>query len=317
MTRIYDDITSTIGNTPLIRLNQIASGLGSTILVKLESRNPGASIKDRIALSMIEAAESQGLIHKDTIILEPTSGNTGIGLAMVAASRGYSVTLVMPETMSVERQKIFSAYGANLILTPGSEGMRGAISAAEDLVRQNPEKFLMMQQFKNPANPSAHYKTTAEEIWRDTDGNVDAVVASVGTGGTITGIAEFIKSRKISFKAIAVESDSSAVLSGDKPGPNRIQGIGAGFIPEVFKIDLIDEVIRVKYDDAITISQQLAQKEGILCGMSSGAAVWAAMQIATREIFFGKLIVVILPDSGERYLSTDLFNKNYTTSTDS
>jgi len=307
MTHIHEDITTTIGNTPLVRLNRISMGLEATILAKIESFNPGSSIKDRVALSMIESAESNGLIQSDTILLEPTSGNTGIGLAMVAASRGYAITIVMPETMSIERQKILRAFGANLILTPGNEGMNGAISKAEDLFQKYPGKYYLMQQFKNPANPSAHQKTTAEEIWRDTDGNVDAVVASVGTGGTITGIAKKLKSYKESFKVIAVESDSSPVLSGGKPGSNKIQGIGAGFIPEILRIDLIDEVMRVKYDDAIKTSRQMAHMEGILCGMSSGATVWAALKIATKKEFFGKVIVVILPDTGERYLSTDLF----------
>ena len=303
--KVYDSITATIGNTPLVRLNRITSG--ATVLAKLESFNPMSSIKDRIAAAMIDAAEAAGLIRKDTIILEPTSGNTGIGLAMVAAARGYKITLVMPETMSIERRKLLRAFGADLVLTPGKEGMKGAISKAEALVAENPRYFYIPQQFRNPANPAIHRKTTAEEIWQDTDGQVDAIVAGVGTGGTITGIASVLKPRRPSFRAIAVEPDASPVLSGGQPGPHKIQGIGAGFVPDVLRRDLLDEVIRVTYDDAVATARRMAREEGILIGISGGAAAWAALQVAARREYTGKTIVVILPDTGERYLSTELF----------
>ncbi|MFA5237971.1 MAG: cysteine synthase A [Methanoregula sp.] len=307
MTKIYDNILATIGNTPLVRLNRVTPGAGATVLAKVESFNPLGSVKDRIAVAMIDAAEEAGLIRPDTIILEPTSGNTGIGLAMVAAARGYRITLVMPETMSIERRKLLKAFGADIILTPGKEGMKGAVGKAEALLLENPKYFYIPQQFRNPANPAIHKKTTAEEIWRDTDGKVDAIVAGVGTGGTITGIAELIKSRRPSFKAIAVEPDASPVLSGGQPGPHKIQGLAPGFIPDVLKMDLLDEVIRVTYEDAIATSRRMAKEEGILIGISGGAATWAALQVAVRKEYAGKTIVVILPDTGERYLSTELF----------
>jgi cysteine synthase A len=306
VSRIYDDITKTIGNTPLVRLNRVTEGLGATVLAKLESFNPLSSVKDRIGVSMMDAAERAGLIKEDTIILEPTSGNTGIALAFVCAARGYKLVLTMPETMTVERRNLLKALGAELILTPGSEGMPGAIRRAEELAAQN-SRYLIPQQFKNPANPEIHRRTTAEEIWRDTDGQVDIVVAGVGTGGTITGIAEVIKSRKPGFKAIAVEPIASPVLSGGQPGPHKIQGIGAGFVPDVLRLDLVDEIIQVAEEDAAETARWLAREEGILVGISSGAAAFAALQVAGRSESAGKLIVVILPDTGERYLSTKLF----------
>ncbi|MDD1676261.1 MAG: cysteine synthase A [Methanomicrobiales archaeon] len=309
MGKIYENITGTIGNTPLVRLNRITYGLNATVLVKVESFNPMSSVKDRIGVAMIDAAETAGLIGPDTIILEPTSGNTGIALAMVAAARGYKITLVMPETMSIERRKLLKAFGASLILTPGKEGMKGAIGKAEALLAENPRYFYIPQQFRNPANPAIHRKTTAEEIWRDTDGEVDAIVAGVGTGGTITGIASVIKTRRKGFRAIAVEPDASPVLSGGQPGPHKIQGIGAGFIPEILQRDLLDEVIRVTYEDAVGTARRMAREEGILIGISGGAATWAALQVATRKEYAGKNIVVILPDTGERYLSTELFEE--------
>ena len=307
MTKIYDNILATIGNTPLVRLNRVAPKTGATVLAKVESFNPMGSVKDRIAVAMIDEAEKAGLIRPDTIILEPTSGNTGIGLAMVAAARGDKITLVMPETMSIERRKLLKAFGADLVLTPGKEGMKGAVGKAEALLAENPQYFYIPQQFRNPANPAIHKKTTAEEIWRDTDGNVDAIVAGVGTGGTITGIAELIKPRRPSFKVIAVEPDASPVLSGGQPGPHKIQGLAPGFIPDVLRRDLLDEVIRVTYEDAIAIARRMAKEEGILIGISGGAATWAALQVAARKEYAGKTIVVLLPDTGERYLSTDLF----------
>jgi len=307
MAKIHDNITATIGNTPLVRLNHVTSGAVATVLVKLESFNPMSSIKDRIGVAMIDAAERAGLIKPDTIILEPTSGNTGIALAMVAAARGYKITLVMPETMSIERRKLLKAFGAELILTPGKDGMKGAIGKAEALLAENPRYFYIPQQFRNPANPEIHRRTTAEEIWRDTGGKVDAVVSGVGTGGTITGIAGVIKPRRPGFKAIAVEPDASPVLSGGQPGPHKIQGIGAGFVPDVLDRSLIDEIIRVTNENAMATARDLAKKEGILAGISSGAAVWAALQLAARKDYAGKVIVVILPDTGERYLSTELF----------
>jgi cysteine synthase A len=307
MRKIYDNILATIGNTPLVRLNRVTGGTRANVLAKLESFNPGSSVKDRISASMIDAAEKAGLIKPETIILEPTSGNTGIGLAMVAAARGYRITLVMPETMSIERRKLLKALGADLVLTPGTEGMKGAIAKAEALQTEDPRYFYIPQQFRNPANPEIHRRTTAEEIWRDTGGEVDAVVAGVGTGGTITGIAGVIKPRRPGFRAIAVEPDSSPVLSGGQAGPHKIQGIGAGFVPDVLRKELLDEVIRVSYEDAVTSARRLAREEGILAGISGGAATWAALQVARREEYAGKTIVVILPDTGERYLSTELF----------
>ena len=306
MSEIYDDITKTIGNTPLVRLNRVTEGLGATVLAKLESFNPLSSVKDRIGVSMMDAAEQAGLIMEDTIILEPTSGNTGIALAFVCAARGYKLVLTMPETMSLERRNLLKALGAELILTPGTEGMPGAVKRAEELAAQDPMYFIP-QQFKNPANPEIHRRTTAEEIWRDTDGQVDIVVAGVGTGGTITGIAEVIKPRKPSFKAIAVEPITSPVLSGGEPGPHKIQGIGAGFVPDVLRLDLVDEVVQVADENAAETARRLAREEGILVGISSGAAAFAALQVAGRPESEGKLIVVILPDTGERYLSTELF----------
>jgi cysteine synthase A len=307
MSRVYADITRTIGNTPLVRLNRVTKGLPATVLAKLESFNPLGSVKDRIGVNMIEAAEQAGLIHEDTVIVEPTSGNTGVGLAFVCAARGYRLILTMPDTMSVERRRLLQALGAELILTPGVEGMPGAVCKAEELAAQNPHYFFP-QQFKNPANPEIHRRTTAEEIWRDTDGEVDVVVAGVGTGGTITGIAEVLKDRKPGFHAIAVEPSASPVLSGGKPGPHKIQGIGAGFVPDVLRVDLIDEVIQVANEDAAATARRLAKEEGILAGISSGAAAFAALQVAARPENAGRLIVVILPDTGERYLSTGLFS---------
>ena len=306
MSRIADDITQLIGNTPLVRLNKLAQGLGARVVAKLESFNPGGSVKDRIGISMLKAAEDAGLIENDTVIIEPTSGNTGIALAFVCATRGYRLILTMPDTMSVERRQLLAAFGAEVVLTPGAEGIRGAIDMAEKLMRQNPKSF-MPQQFKNPSNPQIHRVTTAEEIWRDTGGEVDILVSGIGTGGTISGVAEVIKSRKPQFKAIAVEPADSAVLSGGKPGPHKIQGIGAGFVPEVLRLDLIDEIIKVTNEDALTTARRLAREEGILAGISSGAATWAALEVARRTEDKGKLIVVVLPDTGERYLTTWLF----------
>jgi cysteine synthase A len=307
MAKIYNDITQTIGNTPLVRLNRVTKGLGATVVAKLESFNPLSSVKDRIGVSMIDAAERAGLIRKDTIILEPTSGNTGIALAFVCAARGYRLVLTMPDTMSLERRRLLQALGAELILTPGAEGMPGAVRKAEELAAQDPRYFIP-QQFKNPANPEIHRRTTAEEIWRDTDGAVDILVAGVGTGGTITGVAEVIKGRKPSFRAVAVEPAGSPVLSGGQRGPHKIQGIGAGFIPDVLRLELVDEIVQVTNEDAAATARRLAKEEGILVGISSGAAAWAALQVAARPENAGKLIVVVLPDTGERYLSTGLFN---------
>jgi len=306
MGRIYEDITKTVGNTPLVKFNRITRGAEATVVAKLESFNPLGSVKDRIGVSMIEDAEVKDVINKDTVIIEPTSGNTGIGLAFVCAAKGYRLILTMPETMSLERRMLLRVLGADLVLTSGSEGMLGAITKAEELARQIPNSF-MPQQFKNPANPEIHRRTTAEEIWRDTDGEVDILVAGVGTGGTITGIAEIIKQRKPAFQVIAVEPLESPVLSGGEPGAHRIQGIGAGFIPDVLNTDIIDEIVKVDNDDAYATARRLAREEGILCGMSSGAAVWSALEVARKPGNKGKLIVVILPDTGERYLTTPLF----------
>ncbi len=307
MARIYEDLTKTVGNTPLVRLNKVTLGLDATVLVKLESFNPLSSVKDRIGVSMIEAAEKAGHIKENTIILEPTSGNTGIALAFVSAAKGYKLVLVMPETMSIERRKLLKALGADLVLTPGSQGMKGAVSTAEEMLAKDPRYYYIPQQFRNPSNPEVHRQTTAEEIWRDTDGKVDILVAGVGTGGTITGIADVIKSRKPGFKAIAVEPSASPVLSGGRPGPHKIQGLAPGFVPDVLRMDLIDEVVKVEYEDAIETARRLAKEEGILVGISSGAAAWAGLQVAARPENKGKQIVVIMPDTGERYLSTDLF----------
>ncbi len=308
----YDDITQCIGNTPLVRLRRVSEGCVATVLAKLENLNPLWSVKDRIAKSMIDAAERDGLIKDDTIVIEPTSGNTGIGLAFVCAARGYRLLVTMPESMSLERRRMLKALGAELVLTPAAEGMPGAVRRAEELDQQN-SNYFMPQQFKNPANPEVHRKTTAEEIWRDTDGAVDIVVSGVGTGGTITGVGEVLKSRKAEVRMVAVEPANSPVitqrLAGEeiKPGKHTIQGIGAGFIPDVLNVEVIDQVIRVQDEDAAQTTRRLAQQEGQMCGISSGAAAWAALQLARREENRGKLIVVVLPDLGERYLSTKLF----------
>jgi cysteine synthase A len=304
--RIANDVTELIGNTPLVKLRRLTEGAKAEVVAKLEFFNPAHSVKDRIGVSMIDAAEEEGLIKPDTIFVEPTSGNTGIALAMVCAARGYQLVLTMPETMSKERRMLLRAYGAELILTPGPDGMGGAIRKAEELAASDP-RYIIPQQFKNPANPEIHRKTTAEEIWRDTDGRVDILVSGIGTGGTITGVGEIIKARKPSFKAIAVEPDASPILSGGQKGPHPIQGIGAGFVPDVLNTKIYDEIIRVKADDAFDIARRMAKEEGLLVGISSGAATWAAIQVANRDENAGKLIVVIIPSFGERYLSTALF----------
>ena len=314
MREIYDSVLETIGKTPLIRLSRIDPSLQCTLLAKQESRNPGGSVKDRICLSMINTAEKQGLLKPGATIIEPTSGNTGIGLAMVAAVKGYRLILTMPETMSIERRNLLKAYGAQLVLTPGQEGMKGAITKAEELVENTPNS-VMPQQFKNLANPGIHRETTGPEIWKATDGEVDILIAGVGTGGTITGISQYIKPLKPEFKAIAVEPFNSPVLSGGQKGPHKIQGIGAGFIPDVLKLDLIDEIIKVKDEDAMQTSRLLAKKEGMLVGISSGAATFAALEVAKRLESKGRTLVVILPDTGERYLSTTLFEESNTQET--
>ncbi len=306
MMRIADDVTQLVGNTPLVRINKLARGTDAIIVAKLEFFNPCGSVKDRIGVSMIEAAERAGIVNKDSILVEPTSGNTGIALAFVCAVKGYKLILTMPETMSSERKAMLRAFGAELILTPGSQGMKGAIDKADEIIKTNP-KAVMLQQFKNKANPDAHRRTTAEEIWRDTDGLVDAIVAGVGTGGTITGVSEALKARKSSFQAIAVEPEASPVLSGGQPGAHKIQGIGAGFIPDVLNRKIIDRIVKVANDDAFKTARRMVQEEGIFCGISSGAAMWAALKLAKEPDFKNKMIVVIIPSLGDRYLSTELF----------
>ena len=304
--KIANDVTELIGNTPLVRLNRLTEDAVAEVAVKLEFYNPAGSVKDRIAISMIEAAEEAGVLNADSIIVEPTSGNTGIGLAFVCAARGYKCVLIMPDTMSQERRVLLKAYGAELILTPGSGGMGAAIAKAEELLASDP-RYFMPQQFKNPANPEIHRNTTAEEIWNDTDGQVDILISGIGTGGTITGVSEVLKERKPSFKSIAVEPDGSPILSGGEKGPHPIQGIGAGFVPDVLNTEVYDEVVRVTGDDAMNTSRRMASEEGILVGISSGAAVWAALEVARRPENEGKLIVAVIPSNGERYLSTALF----------
>jgi cysteine synthase A len=304
--KIANSVTDLIGNTPLVRINRLAQGCVGEVLAKLEFQNPAHSVKDRIGLSMIEAAEKAGQVKPDTIFLEPTSGNTGIGLAMVCAARGYRCTIVMPDTMSKERRMLLRAYGAELVLTPGAERMPGAIKKAEEMAAAD-ARYLIPQQFENPANPAVHRATTAEEIWRDTDGKADILISGIGTGGTITGVGEVIKARKPSFQCVAVEPDASPVLSGGQAGPHPMQGIGAGFIPKVLNTKIYDEIVRVKNDDAMTMARRMAKEEGLLVGISSGAAMWAAIEVARRDSSKGKLLVVIIPSFGERYLSTPLF----------
>jgi len=306
MEKIYPDITKTVGNTPLVRLSRMFKDVPATVIGKLECFNPLGSVKDRIGVSMIDAAEREGSLHRDSVIIEPTSGNTGIALAFVAAARGYRLILTMPDTMSMERRALLKVFGAELVLTPGAQGMKGAVAKAEELVATTPHAF-MPQQFKNPANPEIHRKTTAEEIWADTEGKVDVLVSGIGTGGTLTGVAEVIKKRKPTFQAIAVEPKDSPVLSGGKPGPHKIQGIGAGFIPEVLRTELIDEIIQVSNEESGDYARRVAREEGILAGISCGAALAAADRVARRAENGGKMIIVILPDTGERYLSTWLF----------
>ena len=304
--KIANNVTDLIGNTPLVRIHRLAQGCAGEVLAKLEFQNPAHSVKDRIGLSMIEAAEKAGLVKADTIFLEPTSGNTGIGLAMVCAARGYKCTIVMPDTMSKERRILLRAYGAELVLTPGAERIPGAIKKAEEMAAAD-ARYLIPQQFENPANPAVHRATTAEEIWRDTEGKADILISGIGTGGTITGVGEVLKARKPSFQCVAVEPDASPVLSGGQAGPHPMQGIGAGFIPKVLSTKIYDEIVRVKNDDAMTMARRMAKEEGLLVGISSGAAMWAAVEVARRESSKGKMIVVIIPSFGERYLSTPLF----------
>ena len=306
--RIANDITQLIGNTPLVRLNRVTQGLKAQVVAKLEFFNPASSVKDRIGVSMIEAAEKSGKIKPDTILLEPTSGNTGIGLAFAAAAKGYPIVLTMPETMSVERRKLLQALGAKLVLTPGAEGMKGAIRVATELAEKDP-RHLVLQQFENAANPEIHRRTTAEEIWRDTDGKIDILVAGTGTGGTITGVAEVLKPRRPELEVIAAEPKDSPVIAGGKPGPHKIQGWGPGFVPKVLRTELLDEVIGVEAGDAAAIARRLCKEEGILAGISGGGAVWAALEVAKRPENAGKLIVTVIPDTGERYLSTWLFDE--------
>ena len=308
MSRIFDDITKTIGNTPLVKINRLGQDVKATILAKLESFNPLSSVKDRIGIAMIAAAEKDGLLNKDSVIIEPTSGNTGIALAFVCAAKGYKLILTMPDTMSIERRKLLKILGAELVLTEGIKGMKGAVEKAEELVKNTPNSF-MPQQFNNSANPEIHRKTTAQEIWNDTDGKVDIFIAGIGTGGTITGVGEALKKRKPSVKIIGLEPKDSPVLSGGNPGPHKIQGIGAGFVPEVLNRDVMDEIIQVANEDAEKIARRLTKEEGILAGISSGAAMWAALEVAKRNDSEGKTIVVVLPDTGERYLSTTLFEE--------
>lgn len=304
--KIANNVTELVGNTPLVRINRLTQGCAGEVLAKLEFQNPAHSVKDRIGLSMVEAAEKAGQVKPDTIFLEPTSGNTGIGLAMVCAARGYKCTIIMPDTMSKERRILLRAYGAELVLTPGAERMPGAIKKAEEMAAAD-KRYLIPQQFENPANPAVHRATTAEEIWRDTDGKADILVSGIGTGGTITGVGEALKAKKPSFQCVAVEPDASAVLSGGPAGSHPIQGIGAGFIPKVLNVKIYDEIVRVKNDDAMNMARRMAKEEGLLVGISSGATVWAAIEVAKRETSKGKMIVVIIPSFGERYLSTPLF----------
>ena len=304
--KIAKSVTALIGNTPLVRINRLSAGCVAEVVAKLEFYNPAHSVKDRIGLSMIEAAEKAGLIKPDTIILEPTSGNTGIGLAMVCAARGYKCAFVMPDTMSKERRALLRAYGAELVLTPGSERMPGAIKKAQEMAAAD-SRYFIPQQFQNPANPEVHRRTTAEEIWNDTDGKADILISGIGTGGTITGVGEVLKARKPSFRCVAVEPEASAVLSGGQPGPHPMQGIGAGFIPEILNTKIYDEVVRVKNEDALDTARRMAREEGLLVGISSGAAVWAGLQVARRPENAGKLMIVIIPSFGERYLTTPLF----------
>lgn len=309
MARIYEHLTDLVGGTPLLRMNKVTAGIKAQVVAKIESFNPGGSIKDRIALNMISTAEEKGFLNKDSVIIEPTSGNTGIGLAFVSAARGYRLILTMPDTMSIERRSLLKAYGAEIVLTPGTEGMNGAIRRAQELALEIPNSYIP-QQFENPANPEIHRHTTAEEIWADTDGKVDIIIGGVGTGGTITGVGEILKSRKPVVKVIAVEPNESPVLSGGQPGPHKIQGIGAGFVPKVLNLKVVDEIFRVTNDQALETGRRLAREEGLLVGISSGAAAFAALEVAGRPENEGKLIVVVFPDTGERYLSTPLFQES-------